>query len=242
VPRVKLVVMQPTYLPWLGYFDLIDQADVFVFLDTVQFEKQSWQQRNRIKTTGGPTWLTVPVNHSLGTTIRDVAVSDLTKYRHKHWMSIMSSYGRAAMWKQHSEVFKQSYERTWSRLADLNIHFISVLSTLLRVDAKFVRSSEMPAIDGRKGDMLVRMCQHFGADTYLSPIGARDYLKDDAAFREAGIRLEFQVYEHPTYKQLFGDFVPFMSAVDLVLNEADAPTIVRAGRRPAVTVSELPPV
>jgi len=92
---MKLVVMQPTYLPWMGLFDLIDQADVFVFYDTVQFEKQSWQQRNRIRTPGGPQWLTVPVYQSLGQPITDVRINNTARWRHKHWQSLVTYYRRA---------------------------------------------------------------------------------------------------------------------------------------------------
>ncbi len=235
--------MQPTYLPWIGYFDLIDQSDVFVFLDTVQFEKQSWQQRNRVKTAQGPAWLTVPVFQSLGQPVRDVVIRDDTNYRHKHWMSLLSNYGRAAAWKDFAGVFKESYGRPWERLADLNIHFITTIAAALGLQTRFVRASEMTAPEGRKADMLVDMCRHLGADTYLSPMGARDYLTDDAAFVAAGMRLEFQVYTHPTYPQLFGDFAPFMTAADLLFNVgADKATeALRAGRGRSLPVSELPP-
>ena len=240
---MRAVIMQPTYLPWLGYFDLVDQSDVFVFLDNVQFEKQSWQQRNRIKTAQGPAWLTVPVLHSFGQIIRDVTIRDSANYRHKHWMSILSNYSRGAAWKAVGDLFKESYERPWEKLAELDIHLITTMAAVMGLETRFVRASEMPAPEGRKADMLVDMCRHLGADTYLSPMGARDYLADDAAFRAAGMRLEFHAYEHPTYPQLFGAFAPYMSAVDLLLNVGggSATEVMRSGRRSALLLSELPP-
>jgi hypothetical protein len=241
---MRAVIMQPTYLPWVGYFDLVDQSDVFIFLDTVQFEKQSWQQRNRIKTAQGPAWLTVPVFQSLQQSVKDVAIRETTNYRHKHWMSVLSNYRRAPAWAELSDVVKESFDRPWEKLADLNIHFITTFAAAMKLETRFVRSSEMPSLAGRKGDLLIEMCREVGADTYLSPMGSRNYLNDDTTFRDAGIRLEFHGYEHPTYPQLFGDFVPFMSALDLMFNvgATAATDAMRSGRRKSLTLAELPPL
>lgn len=229
--------MQPTYLPWIGYFDLIDQSDVFVFYDTVQFEKQSWQQRNRIKTANGPIWLTVPVFQSLGQRIVDVRVNNTAHWRHKHWMSFQSNYARAPFWAEHSPWLFELYQRPWDSLADLNICIVVAVAQKLGLATRFVRSSEMPPLDGKKVTPLLALCDRFGADTYVSPAGAREYIEDGTPFADRGIKLEFQAYSHPTWPQLHGEFVPFLSALDLLLNVGHgAVDVLRAGQRP-----NLPP-
>jgi hypothetical protein len=238
---MKLVVMQPTYLPWIGYFDLIDQSDVFVLYDSVQFEKQSWQQRNRIKSSAGAQWITVPVLQSLGQLIQDVQINNTDRWRHRHWMALLSSYRRAAAWADEHQAFEAVYQREWSQLADLNIEIITAISRRLGFETRFVRSSSLPPLTGAKTEPLLALCRHFGADTYLSPAGARAYLDDEAPFRAAGVRLEFHNFEHPTWSQLFGDFVPHLSVVDLMMNRGtEAAAIIRAGRRPATTLATAP--
>lgn len=237
---MKLVVMQPTYLPWAGYFDLIDSSDVFVFLDTVQFEKQSWQQRNRIKAASGPQWLTVPVYQKLGQPIVDVRINNTVHWRHKHWMSLVSHYGRARFFGAHAPWLEALYAREWESLAELNVHLIMRLAELFGMSTRFVRSSTLAPLEGKKVEPLLTLCKQFGADVYLSPAGAREYLVSDEPFREKGVRLEFQAYAHPTWPQLFGEFTPFLSALDLLLNTGDeAAAILRSGNRPGVAVGAV---
>jgi hypothetical protein len=240
----RAAVMQPTYLPWLGYFDLIDQSDVFVFLDTVQFTKQSWQQRNRVKTPQGAAWLTVPVHQSLGQKITDVGIREPEKFRHKHWSSIVANYGRTPFWAAVSPRFKALYEQPIDKLCELNIAIIQAIADELKLTTLFVRTSELPPIEGHKADMLVNLCRYLEVDVYLSPMGARDYLTDDAAFTAAQQRLEFHVYQHPTYPQLFGEFVPYMCALDALFNAGPEETarLMRSGRRPSLSVTQLPPL
>ena len=232
------VVMQPTYLPWVGYFDLIDQADVFVFLDTVQFERQSWQQRNRIKGVNGPVWLTVPVFRSLKH-IEDVRVDDHGRWRKNHWNLIRESYSRAPFFGDVGPLVHDTLARRWDRLVDLNVHLVTSMAQAMGVGGRMVRASELPPVTGRKGDMLVALCRSVGAHTYLSPAGSRAYLESDAAFVASGVRLQFHEYQHPVWPQLFGEFAPFMSALDLVMNVGYGPAadFVRAGRRPATDVT-----
>jgi hypothetical protein len=226
--------MQPTYLPWVGYFDLIDQSDIFVFLDTVQFEKQSWQQRNRIKTAQGAHWLTVPVRQSFGQKIVDVAVDNTKFWGRKHWSTIEQSYSKAPYFHEHHAWLEAIYKRDWPLLADLDIQVISALAEHLGIVTKFVRASALPTFPGVKGELLAAMCEHLGADTYLSPIGARTYLTSDAPFAHRGVRMEFHAYDHPAWRQQHGEFVPFLSALDLIVNAgASAYGIIRSGRRPA---------
>ncbi len=243
---MKLVVMQPTYLPWVGYFDLLDQSDTFVLYDTVQFEKQSWQQRNRIKTAQGPKWLTVPVRQSLGQRIEEVRTDDVVPWRHKHWMALVTNYSKAPFWGEYAHLFEATYAEPWERLADLNIHLLTAIANAFGLETRLVRASSLPPLSGRKEEPLLALCAQLGADVYLSPAGARAYLTDDTAFRAQGVSLEFHGYEHPTWPQQFGEFAPHVSAIDLLFHcGPGARDVLRSGRRPASRPSAMaltPPV
>jgi WbqC-like protein family len=233
--------MQPTYLPWVGYFDLLDQSDVFVFYDSVQFEKQSWQQRNRIKTAQGPQWLTVPVYQSLGQRIDEVRTSNATAWRRKHWMSLVTNYSRAPFWNEYSPRLRVVYEQPWESLAELNIRLITELSSALRIQSTFLRSSALPRFEGNKEEPLAALAAHLEAGIYLSPAGAKTYLTDSKAFARRRVAIEFHAYEHPVWPQQFGQFVPYLSVIDLLFQcGPGALGLLRSGRRPAGGV-DLPP-
>lgn len=237
---VVVAIMQPTYLPWIGYFDLIDQSDVFVFLDTVAFSRQSWQQRNRILTRQGVQWLTVPVRHAQGAPIREIEIDSTRPWRRKHWATLEAAYRRSLYWPEHSEPLAEIYRRDWRSLADLDICLIEALAGQVGVEARFVRASALsPASRSREG-ALVDLCLELGATTYLSPPGSFSYLRSDSEFLAHGIDLRFQHFEHPVYPQQAGEFVPYLSAIDLSLNMGpDAGAVLRTGRRAGRSVEEM---
>jgi len=239
---MKLAISQPAYLPWLGYFDLIDQVDTFVLLDTVQFEKQSWQQRNRIKTPTGLQWLTVPVlfRGHFGQRILEVEIRDPEFWR-KHQRAIELNYRRALFFEDYfSEVSKIVQRRSASRLMDLNQELISWFCRVLGLSTRILRASELEC-EGKRSQLLVRLCQALGADYYLSPLGSAAYLLDEAGlFTEAGIEVGFQHYEHPQYRQLFPPFQSHASALDLLFNEGPGSlSILRSSRRVAYSPAEV---
>jgi hypothetical protein len=233
-------IMQPTYLPWPGFFDLLDQSDVFVFLDTVQFEKQSWQQRNRIKTPSGPLWLSVPCVRSFGQRIADVSIDGTTHWRRKHWMSIVANYSSAPYWREYRGPLETVYTSEWKHVADLNIHLIKLLTNQLGIRATMLRSSELAASDRTRAARLVEICVQLGADVYLSPRGSSAYLQSEEEFAAHGIRLAFQHYEPPAYPQRYAPFVPYLSVLDLLLNVGPgALELLRSGRRPWLSIADL---
>ena len=234
----RVVIMQPTYLPWVGYFDLMDQADCFVLLDTVQFARQSWQQRNRIKTAQGAQWLTVPVVREFPQRIDQVKINNTGTWAMTHWRTVEQNYRRAACWSEYAGALEKLFMRRWERLAELNSAFIQVLHEQMGIVTPLVRASEM-ALTGQRESLLLNLCQQLGATVYLSPLGSAVYLQDDAPFAAKGIRVEFQHYEHPEYQQLYPPFVSHLSALDLLLNEgAGSLEILRAGRRTAYSTAE----
>jgi hypothetical protein len=223
-----LAAHQPQYLPWLGFFDKLAQADVFVLLDNVQFKKNEWQNRNRIKGPSGPQWVTVPVRHKFPQTIGEVEVQESEPWRRKHQRALESNYGKAAHFGNEMALFADLLEQAWTHLAPLNIELIRRLATRLGIDTDIRLGSEIEA----RADPTLRLldlCRALGADTYLSGAGG-NYLEQDT-FDEAGVELRFQRYEHPTYAQLHGAFEPYMSIVDLLMNcGEDSFSIIRSGR------------
>jgi hypothetical protein len=225
------VIMQPTYLSWIGYFDLMDNADVFVLLDAVQFEKQSWQQRNRIKTAKeSAAWLTVPVLHDLGQKINAVKINNAQPWRRKHWKTIEQEYQRSAYWARYKDGLAAIYSQPWENLMELNIALIEFIRQQLGIKTRLIKASEIP-VSGEKVGLLVNICHHLKADVYLSPVGSACYIEPDNIFGAGGITLRYHRYEHPAYTQLYSGFLPFMSALDLLFNEGPKSLeIIRSGR------------
>lgn len=227
-----VVVMQPTYLPWIGYFDLMDEADVFVLFDTAQFEKQAWQQRNRVKIAENESrWLTVPVVQRLGQKISDVRIDVSVPWRRKHWGTLEQYYKQAPYWKAYCDELASIYAQPWESLLELNLAIIQFLKGRFGIATKVVRTSEISVTGDRVG-FLANICRHFKGDTYLSTVRAADYIEEDNIFPSYGITLQYHQYEHPAYRQLHGAFLPYMSAIDLLLNEGpDSLSVIRSGRR-----------
>jgi len=218
---LTVVVLQPGYLPWLGFFDQFRRADVFVYYDDVQYDTHGWRNRNRIKTQHGAQWLTVPVRHSglVLPRILDVAIDGRRGWARKHVESIRQAYARASFLPKYLPALEEVLERPWERLVDLDIAVVDLICGWLGLVKPVERSSTL-GITGERSGRLLRICQHFGARVYLSGNAAREYL-DTLSFERAGIRVEWQNFHHPTYPQLHGEFAPFMSVLDLVLNCGD---------------------
>lgn len=228
---MKVAIMQPTYLPWTGYFDLMERSNIFVFLDDVQFEKQSWQQRNQIKTTTGAQWLTVPVLQKLPQKISEVIINNTVPWRKKHWNTIKQNYSKSSHWQNYFAFFEELYEKDWELLAELNIYVVLWLKKQLGITTKTVKASKLNA-QGARVELLIDICKKLGADEYLSPIGSKAYIEENNIFPHNNIKLEYQNYEHPIYRQLYGDFIPYLSAVDLLFNKGGhSLEIIRSGRR-----------
>ena len=218
---MTIVVLQPGYLPWLGFFDQMRRADVFVYYDDVQYDTHGWRNRNRIKTQQGPLWLTVPVRHSglSKPRILDVAIDARTNWGRKHVASIRQAYAAAPFAKQYVPALEEVLMRPWERLVDLDLAVSGLLAEWLGVRRRVETASAL-GIEGGQTERLVNICRHFGATNYLSGSAARSYL-DVPQFDAHGIAVDWQEFSHPVYPQLHGEFVPYMSAIDLILNCGD---------------------
>jgi hypothetical protein len=239
---LKIGINQPTYLPWMGYFDLIDQVDLFVILDNVQFVKQSWQQRNRIKAGNGLQWLTIPVvfRGRLGQLIKDVEIRDRDFVRN-HIRAIELAYARSAFFVQYFPSLRERLEELQKGLLlDLNLGLISWALEILKIKTRLIRASSL-GVTGKRTELLANICEGVGATEYFSPLGSAEYLlAEQAVLRQRGIDISFQNYEHPQYRQVFSPFEPFASVVDLIFNCGEqSAAVMRGGRREPYAVEQL---
>ncbi len=232
---MKVAILQPTYLPWLGYFDLMDQVDIFVVLDTVQFEKRSWQQRNRIKTATGLQWLTVPVavHGRFEQAISGAMISE-PRFAQKHLRTLNANYARASFFSSYfpglSMVLGQCSAVT--KLVNLNLELLHFFRKALGITTPLVFASSLDP-EGKRTYMLADICRKLKATEYISPLGSASYLLDELdTISDCRVQTFFHNYTHPHYRQLFPPFLPFASTIDLMFNEGDgAMDVIRSGRR-----------
>jgi hypothetical protein len=222
-------VHQPQYLPWLGYFDKIDRADVFVLLDNVQFKKNEWQNRNKIKTAHGWQWLTVPVMYKFPQLINEVGVNKKDKWQHRQRQAILSNYKKAPFWPLLEGFFEEIFSSDWQYISQLNIHVVKKLAKLLGITTPLYVASELGDFSQDPDERLIELTKHFDADVYLAGSGGKGYM-DPVKYARDKVEVVFQEYEHPVYKQLFGDFEPFMSVVDLLYNHGEKSLEILRGK------------
>lgn len=219
--ELTVAILQPSYLPWLGYFEQMSRSDIFVYYDDVQFDKHGWRNRNRIKTPNGPHWLTAPVLHKGQgkPLVSEIEIDNKAKWAKKHIGTIQQYYGKAAFYKTYKEELEELLTRHWGRLVDLDIATINMMCGWMGLSPKTFLSSEL-LVDGGQSERLVNICKLFSATKYLSGAAARDYLDADL-FKKEGIKVEWQDYQHPVYPQLHGEFISHLSALDLLLNAGE---------------------
>jgi hypothetical protein len=216
---MRCVILQPSFVPWRGYFHQIKKADVFVFYDDVQFDKHGWRNRNRIKTSSGTQWLTIPIRSggvvTNGTPICDVEIAWERGWWTKHMATLEQAYRKASFFERYLPLLEKAYDARPRRLVDLTVPLTLAIASELGIDhTRFVLSSEL-GIGGRKTDRLLAILERLGATHYISGPAARDYLEQER-FEEAGISLEFMTYEYPEYPQAHPPFDPFVSILDLL--------------------------
>jgi len=217
---MKVSIHQPMYLPWLGLFDRIQQSDVFVLLDNVAYSKNYFINRNKIRTKDGWLWLTIPVSTkgAFGQEIKDVNISD-SNWQKQHWKSIFFSYQKAPFFKDHADALRELYAEPYKKLIDAIEAFLLYLTTNFGIKTKIIKASTLNTTEGKEA-LILNICKSLSADQYLAGPDSRNYLNLEL-WRENNIAVEFHDYEHPIYTQVHGEFEPFMSAIDLLLNQGN---------------------
>jgi hypothetical protein len=214
---VTVVIEQPNYIPWLGYFDLVRQADVWVWYDDVQYTKRDWRNRNRLAAGGEPVWLTIPVKTKgrFEQRICDVAIDDARPWVRRHLDTLSRFYTRAPFFGLVESLMRSALEGHPPLLADLTIALNERICALLGFTPRFVRSSRLARSGAKKQDALLELCAELGATSYLSGPAARAYI-DPAAFAAAHIELRYITYDYPPYARGPHPFVPNLSIVDVL--------------------------
>lgn len=231
---MRVAVIQSNYIPWKGYFDMINDVDTFVFHDDLQYTKNDWRNRNKIKTPAGPQWLTIPVGTSEHRLICEVEIKD-SSWQKKHWNLIQLHHARSPHFKEYAELLKEIYlGRTWRNLSALNQHLIVTLSETLGISTRFRDSRELQP-EGLKQERLLDLLKKVGATSYLSGPAAKDYIEPER-FAAAGIDLEWKSYlGYPEYRQAYPPFDHNVTILDLLLNEGpEAPKYIWGWRESSI--------
>ena len=214
----RVGIIQSNYIPWKGYFDIIHDVDTFVFYDDVQFTKNDWRNRNKIKTSKGPQWLSVPCGKDLNRLIFEVQPSD-SEWQKKHWLQLKEHYSSAPHFKEYSGFFEDFYlGKKWTHLSEINQYLITHISRdFLGIKTKF-EDSRQYSIQGKRLERLIELLKLTHARLYVSGPSARDYI-EESAFAAADIQLEFKSYAgYPEYPQLHPPFTHEVSILDLLFN------------------------
>ncbi len=227
---MRVAIHQPQFMPWLGYLDKIDRADVFVVLDSVQFKKNEWQNRNRIRTATGWQWVTVPVHHNFGQAIQDVRINNTMDWQRAHLRALAMHYGRAPYVTQFLPELTTIYNTSWDCLSDLAVAMLRWLMSAFGMTTPIEFSSKMTLRDERT-ERLIDICHTLGATTYVAGAGGKAYM-DLESFDAAGVVVEFQDFQHPVYPQCYEPFISGMGAIDVLMMCGDeAGQRLREGRK-----------
>lgn len=212
-------IHQPNFIPWIGYFYKIAKSDIFVILDDVDYTKNSFINRNRIKTPNGAQWLTIPVIHAgrSGQHINEVEIQFFEKNYRKIKSSLQSNYSKSKYYNEVISIF-ENYNSFNDNLAKFNEYFIRNIANYLGLKTKIIRSSDLNNIRGESTERLVSICSELQASSYLAGFGSTSY-QDDKLFFDAKIKPIVYDFIHPIYNQLWGDFESNLSIVDLIMNE-----------------------
>ena len=221
---MNVVILQPSYIPWRGYFDQIRRADLFVFYDDIQYDKHGWRNRNQIKTQQGRQWLTIPV-HTKGVTqgvpIKDVRIDWSKPWAKSHLKSLTISYSKAPHFKGYGPLLESMYQRRDEFLADFTIETSITLARALGFNStRFMRSSELSNVEGQKTDRVINVLKQVGATHYICGPSASSYMEPEK-FSTAGITFEYMKYNYPEYPQMYPPYDPFVSILDLMFMTGD---------------------
>jgi hypothetical protein len=230
---MKCAVLQPSYIPWRGYFHQIYKADIFVFYDDAQYDKHGWRNRNRVKTPTGAQWLTIPVlskNVIINKTpINEVPICWNRAWNVKHWSTLKHLYGKAPYFQRYAPILEELYSRHPQLLADFTMDLTIALAKELGIErTRFVRSSSLN-ITGSKTDYLINIFRALGVTHYITGPSAKNYLEEEKLY-SLGVSLEYMIYDYPEYDQFYPPFDPRISIIDLLfMTGPQAPKYIWGG-------------
>ena len=212
---VKSVIMQPTFIPWAGYFDLIDESDIFVFLDHVQFDYRSWQHKNKIKSSSKKElFLTIPVvDGENKQKLKDVLIHKESNFVKKHLKSIFFNYKKSKYFESFYPEYEKILKKNHTHLVNLNYDLISFICKYLKFDSKFIKSSTLD-ISEKKDKLILEILEKIKSNNYYTPAGSAGYLNKNTDFVKKKINIFYQEYKCKRYEQLHGDFVQYLSILD----------------------------
>jgi hypothetical protein len=215
--KKTVVAHQAEFLPYIGFFHRLLKADLFIIADDVQYEKQNFQNRNRIKTVGGEKWITASLTkHPVETKINEIFLSRKIDWRTEHLCLIKENYRKAPFFKQIYPYIEELYAYESEKLIEFNINSLRLLCRLFDIKINTILSSSLN-IQGKKNDLVADMLKKVGASAYISGDGAKKYF-DPKPFEAVGVNVIWQNFSHPVYPQIHGDFLPYMSSIDLLFN------------------------
>jgi hypothetical protein len=216
----KAALIQSNYLPWKGYFDIIHDVDVFVFVEDVQYTRKDWRNRNKIKTRYGTEWISVPVVGGVHQKICETRINYSKNWINRHKALIKENYVGSEYFEAYKEDIFEIYNHNFETLSELNIYAVKKICKILDINTELINSTTLNT-HGTKDDKIIEICNKIGADVYLSGPAAKVYIVDEK-FERAGITLEYKDYSgYPQYSQLWGEFDHFFSIIDIIFNCGD---------------------
>ncbi len=218
---MRIAILQPSYLPWIGYFDQIAKVDRFIYLDDIQFTRRDWRNRNKIRTAEGWSWLTVPViqKNRYTQTLLETQIDSSSNWQIKHLNAIRHNYIKTKFFDLYFPKIETIINKDWDLLVDLCLDLTENLKTWLGISTPTIRSSDL-CVTEKKSDKILALCRKLEATHYLTGDLAKDYL-NESEFLSYNIRLEYHNYKHPPYLQRYPGFVPYMSIIDLLFNQGE---------------------
>ncbi|MBU3934960.1 WbqC family protein [Patescibacteria group bacterium] len=232
---MKGTILQPTYLSWMGYFEMIASGDVYVAFDSAQFTRKTFDHRNKIKTANGVIYLSLPVQKApQKTRTCDIRISyDQGDPLEKHWKTIELAYKKAPYFEKYKPLFEKFYSQKYVLLRDLDVDMIKLICNILGIKTKIILSSGLNLNDQDMGktERVISLCKKAGI-THLYDAQGAEAILDKSLFKKEGISIDFQKFEHPEYPQLWGGFVPYLSVIDLIFNQGDKSlSIIKGGTK-----------
>jgi len=226
--KLKIIsIHQPGYLPWLGFFKKIMYSDTFVLLDNAKYVKQQQHNRNLIRTNTGSTFLTVPVVSNSGAKINEMKISYAEKWNISHKKTIFYNYNKTTYFDDYWSFFEELYNKKFEMLLDLNLDIINFLIKKLKIKTKIISASEL-GINIQNPNLEI--CKSLNADVFLAGTLGKNYINEDD-FNKNGIKVEFQNFQHPIYKQKYEPFIPNIAAIDLLFNYGEKSTQILQGAK-----------